>query len=74
MTDLEQIARQLLDDLPDAFITRGASDSVAMPGVVAVLRQVWNARGAADIKAIEDSDIDVWGEMDAINAIKALDR
>ena len=83
--DFDQIARRLLEDLPDAFLTRGASVSLALPGVVEQLRQVWNARGAADgaaLKAELQRAIDLGPQPDEAlrptialdQMIKALDR
>ena len=54
--DFDQIARRLLDNLPDTFLTRGSHGDEAIPGVAEQLRQVWNARGAADLKAVNGVD------------------
>lgn len=79
--DFDQIALRLLHDLPDAFLTRGASASSAVPGVAEQLRLVWNARGAADIEAFKGADIEHKNRLDQRpdaedirRAIRALDR
>lgn len=70
--DFEQMARRLLDDLPDAFLTRGASASVAMPGVVEQFRLIWNARGAADLATIDVAI--ALNHPDILAQITTLDR
>ncbi len=73
-SDFDQIAHDLFDIATEGlnFESREVSDQIAR--ITEQLRQVWNVRGAADTKAIQDSEDVVWGEDDAIKAIKALDR
>ncbi len=58
--DFEQIARQYFIDY--------TGDPIAP--LAELLRHVWNARGAADIKAFEEEVL----VLDACAVIKALDR
>lgn len=73
--DFDQIAQRLLEDLPDAFLTRGASASSAVPGVAEQLRQVWNARGAADLDAIDSPFMGLGPFREKVrDAIRQVDR
>jgi hypothetical protein len=49
--DFEQMARTFLDGIDEAF-TRADADKLVRV-TAEQLRQVWNARGAADLQAID---------------------
>lgn len=67
--DFEQIADQIINDHLGTL-----ADSLRAP-IVEQLRLVWNARGAADLKAIADAPIGVGiGRTEAIDRFRALDR
>lgn len=72
--DFEKLAQHVLENLPDAFLTRGASASSAVPAVVEQLRLIWNARGAADLVTIESSLSSQMGSTAAGPYVKNLDR
>lgn len=69
--DFEQLARhidQLRSELEDAPDRDASAELVS--AVAAQLRQVWNARGAADIEAL---DAETWTRRDA-ETLRKLDR
>lgn len=81
--DFEQIAREI-----NRVVTEYARTTLDLPEpepiIIAALRQIWNARGAADLKAVDVEAHRVYAEanrtgredlvIDTVSAIKALDR
>lgn len=70
--DFEQLAREI-----DRIVTEYARTTLdlpdPMPAIVEQLRQVWNARGAADLDAMESAHSNYdWSELE--DAIRSLDR
>jgi hypothetical protein len=65
--DFDQIARAIL----------GNDDPELLGDLLEGMRQVWNARGAADIAAIEadwKQQNEVYGDSTLLSVVKALDR
>jgi hypothetical protein len=71
--DFDQLAERLVDRIWSAA---AAHPEIAAPEVVTdALRQVWNARGAADAKAIERLGVGTTSMQGSIyQELKALDR
>jgi hypothetical protein len=64
--DFEQIASDL------HFQAHERNEAI-VPHIIAALRQVWNARGAADLEVMEAAHTNYdWSELE--DGIKALDR
>jgi len=80
--DFKQIAERLLQAFPHTDdLSRGTKREDPVVLIVAELRQVWNARGAADIIALERVIGKLGDTMDPDNArvfvansIRTLDR
>jgi len=79
--DFDQIAREILLDCP---LEVGVPETVvewARNAVIERLREVWNARGAADIEAVKGADIAHKDPLDQrpdtddiVRALMSLDR
>ncbi len=74
--DFEQLAESIIDmaqiDEWPAF-SQGAQRTTAVNAIVSQLRQVWNARGAADVFKVNASML-TGNVVKVVDAIKALDR
>lgn len=71
--DFEKLARQFSPDGAGLTEADKAREAKMTPLVADLLRQVWNARGAADVAAMETSHANYdWSELEA--AIRSLDR
>jgi len=73
--DFDQIARQLDVELDDSPAGLGGRYLAARLDVIkATLRQVWNARGAADIDKLDDELSDKMMVSALADMLRALDR
>ena len=80
--DFDQIALGIVTAVEARFWTQrvgptsctdGQSKARSQVEVVDLLRQVWNARGAADLDAMETAHANYdWSELE--NALRSLDR
>jgi hypothetical protein len=64
----DQIAERMLKP------TRARTPNSHVRFIAQHLRLVWNARGAADVRAIEDVGHDSAATLREVTALKALDR
>ena len=73
--DFDQIARQLDVELDDSPAGLGGRYLAARLDVIkATLRQVWNARGAADIDKLDDELSDKMMATALADMLRTLDR
>ncbi len=79
--DFEQIARDTCEETGIGRLEEWdeCDPDRVLSAIVNALRHVWNARGAADIEAVEMLESDPRGDAisgiyDVLPAIKALDR
>jgi cyanophycinase-like exopeptidase len=73
--DFEQIAREPVEELRKYFMDDGPDREARQNELLGqVLRQVWNARGAADIATLEAEWREGINRAPMIRALRTLDR
>jgi hypothetical protein len=79
--DFEQVAREILEQLATSVLTREAAFGTEPPRaqrhtvlIAEHLRLIWNARGAADLEALEAVLLSLMGATASAPYLKSLDR